>query len=168
MAGRDQVLVVADLHLEKGSSYARRGQLLPPYDTRETLDRLEAVTAAMAPRAVILLGDTFHDAGGESRLSVDDHARIGAIAVGRALIWVTGNHDRAGPRVLPATSWRASSLDVCALPTSPPAGLRRARSPATCTLAPASRRVAASSGAAASPPMASASSCRRSAPWPGA
>jgi DNA ligase-associated metallophosphoesterase len=97
----DQVLVVADLHLEKGSSYARRGQLLPPYDTRETLDRLEAVTAAMAPRAVILLGDTFHDAGGESRLNADDHARIGAIAVGRTLIWVTGNHDRAGPRVLP-------------------------------------------------------------------
>ncbi len=97
----DQVLVVADLHLEKGSSYARRGQLLPPYDTRETLGRLEAVTAAMAPRAVILLGDTFHDAGGERRLDADDHARIGALAVGRALVWVTGNHDRAGPRVLP-------------------------------------------------------------------
>jgi len=97
----DRVLVVADLHLEKGSSYARRGQLLPPYDTRETLDRLEAETRAMAPRAVILLGDSFHDAGAESRLHSDDRARIGALAGGRALVWVIGNHDRAGPRMLP-------------------------------------------------------------------
>ena len=97
----DRVLVVADLHLEKGSSYARRGQLLPPYDTRETLDRLEAVTRAMAPRAVVLLGDTFHDVGAESRLHPDDHVRIGRLAAGRALVWVTGNHDRAGPRLSP-------------------------------------------------------------------
>jgi DNA ligase-associated metallophosphoesterase len=97
----DRVLVVADLHLEKGSSYARRGQLLPPYDTRETLDRLEAVTRAMVPRAVILLGDTFHDQGAEGRLHPEDRARIGALAVGRGLVWITGNHDRTGPGVLP-------------------------------------------------------------------
>ena len=97
----DRVLVVADLHLEKGSSYARRGQLLPPYDTRETLERLEVVTRAMAPRAVILLGDSFHDPGAEGRLNPEDRARIGTLAAGRGLVWVTGNHDRAGPRALP-------------------------------------------------------------------
>jgi metallophosphoesterase superfamily enzyme len=108
----ERVLVVADLHLEKGSSYARRGQLLPPYDTRETLERLEAVTRAMAPRAVILLGDTFHDAGAEGRLSVDDRARIGVVAGGRALIWVTGT--TPVPGLCPGTSWRALSSGACA------------------------------------------------------
>jgi hypothetical protein len=154
----DRVLVVADLHLEKGSSYARRGQMLPPYDTRDTLDRLETVTRATAPRAVILLGDTFHDAGAESRLDPDDHARIGSLAAGRGLIWVVGNHDRAGPRLLPG--------EVVS-PTSPPAIVRPARSPGISTPAPVSRRLAGAFGADASPPMASGSFCRRSAPWPG-
>jgi DNA ligase-associated metallophosphoesterase len=119
----DRVLVVADLHLEKGSSYARRGQMLPPYDTRDTLDRLETVTRATAPRAVILLGDTFHDAGAESRLDPDDHARIGSLAAGRGLIWVVGNHDRAGPRLLPGEV--VASLDLGRLRlTHEPAGDR--------------------------------------------
>src|SRR5256714_14107588 len=58
------LLVVADLHLEKGSSFARRGQLLPPYDTTETLARLARLIAHYAPRVVIALGDNFHDGGG--------------------------------------------------------------------------------------------------------
>jgi DNA ligase-associated metallophosphoesterase len=98
-AGR--MLVVADLHFEKGSSYARRGQLLPPYDTGETLRRLEAEVEATAPRTVVFLGDSFHDGGGEARLSVRDAARLTAIAGGRTLVWVVGNHDADGPRVLP-------------------------------------------------------------------
>jgi hypothetical protein len=57
----DRALVVADLHLEKGSSYAARGQMLPPYDTRETLKRLAAEVEALTPAIVVLLGDTFHD-----------------------------------------------------------------------------------------------------------
>jgi DNA ligase-associated metallophosphoesterase len=97
----ERALVVADLHLEKGSAYARRGQLLPPYDTRETLGRLEAQIRLWAPRTVVLLGDTFHDAGAEGRLAADDHARLAAIAAGRRLVWVSGNHDVAGPRNLP-------------------------------------------------------------------
>ena len=55
------LLVVSDLHLEKGSSFAARGVLLPPYDTVATLGRLAAVIARHDPRTVIALGDSFHD-----------------------------------------------------------------------------------------------------------
>ena len=95
------VLVVADLHLEKGSAFATRGQMLPPYDTRETLGRLEAEAAALAPRAIVLLGDTFHDGRAESRLAGEDTIRLCALATGRELIWVVGNHDEDGPAALP-------------------------------------------------------------------
>ena len=97
----DRTLVVADLHLEKGSSYAMRGQMLPPYDTRETLGRLAADVAAVDPATVVLLGDTFHDRRSEDRLADDDAARLIALATGRTLIWVVGNHDADGPRRLP-------------------------------------------------------------------
>src|ERR1700688_841466 len=61
------LLAVADLHLEKGSSYARRGVLLPPYDTAATLARLARLIQHYAPRVVVVLGDSFHDGGGPSR-----------------------------------------------------------------------------------------------------
>ena len=96
-----RALVVADLHFEKGSAFATRGQLLPPYDTRETLDRLEREVAALAPRTLIFLGDSFHDGGGEARLTAADFARLSALAAGRDLVWVVGNHDADGPRDLP-------------------------------------------------------------------
>ena len=97
----ERTLVVADLHLEKGSSYAARGQMLPPYDTRETLRRLEAEVAELAPAAVILLGDTFHDRRSEDRLASDDADRLRTLAAGRRLVWVVGNHDADGPQALP-------------------------------------------------------------------
>ena len=96
-----RTLVVADLHLEKGSSYAARGQMLPPYDTRETLRRLDAEVAALAPATVILLGDTFHDRRSEARLAADDAERLRVLATGRRLVWVIGNHDADGPQALP-------------------------------------------------------------------
>jgi len=98
---QEGALVVADLHLEKGSSYAARGQMLPPYDTRETLTRLEAEAAATDARIVVLLGDTFHDRKSESRISAEDAARLRALAAGRTLVWVVGNHDADGPQALP-------------------------------------------------------------------
>ena len=97
----ERALVVADLHLEKGSSYAARGQMLPPYDTRETLSRLTAEVEALTPATVILLGDTFHDRRSEDRLAEDDAAGLRDLARGRTLIWVIGNHDADGPRALP-------------------------------------------------------------------
>ncbi len=96
-----RVLIVADLHLEKGSAYAARGQMLPPYDTAETLRRLTAETESLKPDVVVLLGDTFHDGGSEDRLAARDAEGLRALARGRTLVWVVGNHDADGPRALP-------------------------------------------------------------------
>ena len=86
-------LIVTDLHLEKGSSAARRGRLLPPYDTRDTLVRLAAVMDAYEPATVICLGDSFHDAEGPLRLGNEDLKILSILQDGREWIWVTGNHD---------------------------------------------------------------------------
>ena len=118
----ERTLVVADLHLEKGSSYARRGQMLPPYDTRETLGRLEAEVAATGASTVILLGDTFHDRTSEDRLAADDAERLRALARGRTLIWVIGNHDADGPRALPGEVADELALAGLVLRHEPQAG----------------------------------------------
>ncbi len=86
-------LLVADLHLEKGSSFAARGVFLPPYDTAATLTRLARLIAHYAPRAVIALGDSFHDGEGPARLGDSDRAALRALQRGRDWIWITGNHD---------------------------------------------------------------------------
>ena len=96
-----RTLMAADLHLEKGSAFARLGQLLPPYDTAETLARLAREVEAMNPARIVLLGDSFHDGGGEARLSDADAQRVVSLARGRSLVWVVGNHDADGPRFLP-------------------------------------------------------------------
>jgi DNA ligase-associated metallophosphoesterase len=90
------VLAVGDLHLEKGSAYAARGQLLPPFDTADTLARLEAEVAALSPRVLVLLGDSFHDRRALSRLSETDAGRVAGLGRGRSLIWIVGNHDEEG------------------------------------------------------------------------
>lgn len=87
------VLAVADLHLEKGSSFARRGVLLPPYDTAATLTRLSRLVVRYAPRAVVALGDSFHDGDGPARLGEGDRATLAALQRGRDWIWIAGNHD---------------------------------------------------------------------------
>lgn len=97
----EAALIVADLHFEKGSAFAARGQLLPPYDTADTLARLEAEVAGLAPAMLVFLGDSFHDGQGEARLCARDRARLAALAVGRTLVWLAGNHDAEGPRALP-------------------------------------------------------------------
>ncbi|HKR89756.1 MAG TPA: ligase-associated DNA damage response endonuclease PdeM [Phenylobacterium sp.] len=117
-------LVVADLHLEKGSSYARRGQMLPPYDTRETLGRLEAEVARLAPRVLVFLGDTFHDGAAEERMETADAARLGGLALGRDLIWVVGNHDADGPRGLPGETVAELALADLTLRHEPRPGVQ--------------------------------------------
>ena len=91
------LLVVSDLHLEKGSSFAARGVLLPPYDTVATLSRLAAVIARHDPRMVIALGDSFHDRDAHERLSLPDREALSAMQERRDWIWISGNHDPALP-----------------------------------------------------------------------
>ena len=115
-------LLVADLHLEKGSAYASRGQMLPPYDTRETLRRLDEEIAALSPAMVILLGDTFHDRRSEDRLAGEDAERLRGLAEGRRLVWVIGNHDADGPRALPGEVADELALAGLTLRHEPQAG----------------------------------------------
>src|ERR1700676_141630 len=85
-----RLLVVSDLHLEKGSSFAARGVLLPPCDTAATLGRLGAVIARHDPRTVIALGDSFHDRDAHGRLSVPDREAIAPLQVRRDWLWIAG------------------------------------------------------------------------------
>jgi len=96
----ERLLVVSDLHLEKGSSFAMRGVLLPPHDTTETLARLDAVIARYQPRTVIALGDSFHDREAHDRLSAAHRATLAMLQTGRDWIWIVGNHDPDLPRDL--------------------------------------------------------------------
>src|SRR5689334_7462917 len=84
------LLVVSDLHLEKGSSYARRGQLLPPWDTHATLDRLTLLLRRYRPRIVVSLGDSFHDGDGASRLPAGELARLRTMTEAHHFVWVKG------------------------------------------------------------------------------
>lgn len=90
---KSRALIVSDLHLEKGSSHARRGQMVPPYDTAATLMRLNAAVARTRPALVIALGDSFHDNDGPNRMSEEDGARLAAMQSGRDWVWISGNHD---------------------------------------------------------------------------
>lgn len=94
----EATLLVADLHLEKGSAFAARGQFLPPYDTRATLAALAEVIARLAPRRVIALGDSFHDRNAHARLDAGDAAALTGLLKGRDWLWLAGNHDPLPPR----------------------------------------------------------------------
>jgi DNA ligase-associated metallophosphoesterase len=91
------LLAVSDLHLEKGTSYAPRGMLLPPWDTRVTLDRLALLLRRHRPRIVIALGDSFHDREAAARLPAPERQRVQAITAAVRFIWVQGNHDPDPP-----------------------------------------------------------------------
>jgi DNA ligase-associated metallophosphoesterase len=91
------LLAVSDLHLEKGSSYARNGQLLPPWDTHATLDRLTTLLRRYRPRLVIALGDSFHDADGSERLPAGELTRLRRMTEAHRFVWVQGNHDPRPP-----------------------------------------------------------------------
>jgi DNA ligase-associated metallophosphoesterase len=93
-----RLLAVADLHLEKGSSYAVAARkLLPRHDTRQTLAALGALIDALAPATVVCLGDSFHDRAAAERLSEDDRAEIERLTARTRFVWIAGNHDPAPP-----------------------------------------------------------------------
>jgi len=89
----ERALLVADLHLEKFSSFAKRGSLLPPYDTGLTLKRLEADIARTGAEKVIALGDSFHRDEGTSTLLDADRLRLMSLLGKTHWTWVSGNHD---------------------------------------------------------------------------
>lgn len=92
---RENALLVADLHLEKASFYARHGSMLPPYDSRETLERVAEAIRETGARRVITLGDNFHDNAGASRLEPHAAGMLAALTKVVDWVWLTGNHDPA-------------------------------------------------------------------------
>jgi uncharacterized protein len=100
----EKTLVFADLHFEKGSAYAKGGQLLPPYDTRATIKRLQDVLERFRPAQVIALGDSFHDRGAGGRLDAEEAAALKALTACCQWLWVEGNHDPEPP------SWLGGSV----------------------------------------------------------
>jgi DNA ligase-associated metallophosphoesterase len=96
----ERALAVADLHLEKGSSYARHGQMLPPYDSTLTLRRLQTAVTRFRPLLLIALGDSFHDKAAASRLAPADVAVLRSLSDSVDFVWVGGNHDPVPPRHL--------------------------------------------------------------------
>lgn len=113
------LMVVADLHLEKSASYAARGQMLPPYETLETLRRLARLVNTSRPKQLVLLGDSFHSA--VETIGEDGPARgvIEAIATDTELIWVAGNHDPVPPLRLPGNWVAEVVLGECILRHAP-------------------------------------------------
>ena len=95
-----QALIISDLHLEQGSSLARRGIRVPPYDTAITLGHLETVIEKFAPKRMVFLGDSFHDGEGEARLAGEHLERLQKISNAHECFWISGNHDPLPPQSL--------------------------------------------------------------------
>lgn len=96
----EDALIIADMHLEKGSHYAAKGQMLPPYDTRATLMALAEAIDRFEADHVIALGDSFHDANGPARMAPEDREILAILMEDRDWCWVTGNHDPVLPELL--------------------------------------------------------------------
>jgi DNA ligase-associated metallophosphoesterase len=99
----ERALLVADLHLEKASWFAARGQMLPPYDSRDTLERLADAVKVTDARRVITLGDNFHDHAGALRLDAHSTGMLEALTRALDWVWITGNHDEKLPRAFGGT-----------------------------------------------------------------
>lgn len=94
----ERLLAVADLHLEKGSSYAVSARkLLPRYDTRQTLRALAELIDAVQPQTVVCLGDSFHDRAAIDRIAHADRQEIERLASRTRFVWIAGNHDPVPP-----------------------------------------------------------------------
>jgi len=114
----EKLLAVADLHLEKGSAFATRGVLLPPYDTAVTLARLSKLIEHYRPALVVALGDSFHDGGGPARMPDVSRGALAALQRGRDWLWLAGNHDPDPPQgvggraAMPAFGAYAGGLNI--------------------------------------------------------
>lgn len=104
-------LVVSDLHFEKGSAFARRGSLLPPYDTAETVRRLALALEQTGARRLVSLGDSFHDVTAGQRMAPAVRDRLLAVLAGLTCVWVEGNHDPLLPGWLPGVRLEAIEIE---------------------------------------------------------
>lgn len=119
-----RTLIVADLHLEKGSAAAGNGRLLPPYDTRSTLGRLAAVMDRYDPDRVVALGDSFHDEEAADRLPQVERERLRILTQGREWYWLTGNHDPVLPDWLEGVVCPLLTIDGMRFRHEPESGSR--------------------------------------------
>lgn len=115
-------IIVSDLHLEKGSSFARRGMLLPPYDTVATLMHLRRVLDHYNPQRVIALGDSFHDARAAERLADAERGKIVDMQQDRTWVWISGNHDPAPPQGLAGETMEEMRMGALTLRHEPQSG----------------------------------------------
>ncbi len=120
----ERMLIVADLHLEKGSAYASRGRgLMPPYDTAATLALLGRLISRLNPRAVVALGDSFHDGKAGERIYSTDVEKLCALQKSRTWMWIAGNHDPEPPSCVEG-EWHAEyRLNDVVLRHEPTVGL---------------------------------------------
>lgn len=118
----EDALIVSDLHLEKGSHFASRGQMLPPYDTRETLRRLAEVIDAYGAETVIALGDSVHDGDAAGRIDPSDLETLRIMQDEREWIWVTGNHDPVVDPVFGGTALKSLTVEGITLRHEPRSG----------------------------------------------
>jgi uncharacterized protein len=118
----ERALIVSDLHLEKGSHFASRGQMLPPYDTRETLRKLADAIDYFNPNTVIALGDSLHDANAADRIDEVDLQTLHIMQEDREWIWITGNHDPEIAKVLGGHTLPSLTVEGITLRHEPRAG----------------------------------------------
>lgn len=116
-----ETLLVADLHFEKMASFARRGQMLPPYDTAMTLTRLETDLRRTGARRLIALGDSFHRPDSAGLLTPADRMRLDAITDMVECIWLSGNHDPV-PHAIGGTCMPELEIDGLFLTHEPKKG----------------------------------------------
>ncbi|MBI1245235.1 MAG: ligase-associated DNA damage response endonuclease PdeM [Alphaproteobacteria bacterium] len=121
-----KTLVVADLHLEKGSAFAAKGVPLPPWDTRATLMRLQSLVRKYTPERVVCLGDSFHDKRAGERIAPADSEFLARLVAAQAWVWIVGNHDPEIPSGIGGDVAAEIVEDALALRHEPadPAGLR--------------------------------------------
>lgn len=111
----EQTLLLADLHLEKGSHHARRGWMLPPHDSLDTLLRLAAALRRTGARRLICLGDSFHDRGGPGRMTPAARDLLAAMIAATEWMWITGNHDADSGQEIGGRAeveWRIAGIDL--------------------------------------------------------
>ena len=117
-----KTLIVADLHMEKGSAFACKGLMLPPYDTPSTLAVIDALMGRYRPQRVIALGDSFHREDGHLGLTGDARALIAGLTGKTDWIWIAGNHDPAPPLGLGGSARAEISIDGLSFRHGPRAG----------------------------------------------